>query len=165
VPIKQIDQEKNIMRKTTLLVLVALVAFASATFSQTSNTDRASVEAAIRGYHEALKSGDTAQLVKLLAVDVVILESGSRESRDEYLSHHLQRDIEFAKAVPEKRGELSMRVVGDVAWVSSIATRSGTFRGRSINLATAELAVLSKNGSEWTIQSIHWSSRPLKAVN
>lgn len=57
----------------------------------------------MRQYHAALASGDSLAALALLADDVVVLESGSAESRSEYRSHHLASDIAFAQAVESVR--------------------------------------------------------------
>jgi ketosteroid isomerase-like protein len=89
----------------------------------------------------------------------VVLESGGAESRDEYRSHHLAADMEFARAVREARSPLRVAVRGDAAWVSSTSTASGTFRGRPVNSTAAELMVLTREATGWRIRAIHWSSR------
>lgn len=114
---------------------------------------------AVAAYHDALGRGDSAAALALLAPDAVILESGGRESRDEYRAHHLPADIEFARAVPSRVGPRQVTIVGDVAWVSSTSETTGTFRERPINSTGAELIVLSRTAGGWVIRAIHWSSR------
>jgi uncharacterized protein (TIGR02246 family) len=124
-----------------------------------SVSDSAAVAAVVERYHRALAGGDSAAALALLAPDAVILESGSVESRAEYRSHHLTADIEFARAVPNRRGPVRVRVRGDAAWASSTSTTQGQFRGRAINSAGAELMVLTRAADGWRIAAIHWSSR------
>ena len=137
---------------------LSLAAWAHA-FAQPAAADAAAVEASVRGFHQALVSGDAAGAMRLLAVDAVILESGERETRDEYAAHHLAADIEFARAVPMQRGPLQVSISGNTAWVASTGKLQGTFQARAIDLATAELMVLSRTASGWEIRAIHWSSR------
>lgn len=122
-------------------------------------TDSAAVVAVITQYHAALAAGDSLAALRLLAPDAVILESGGRESRDEYRSHHLPGDIQFARAVPSERGAVQVTVMGDVAWAVSTSTTTGTYRDRAINSTGAELVVLSRGTEGWRIRAIHWSSR------
>ena len=122
-------------------------------------SDSAAAAAAVTAYHRALATGDSARALALLAPDAVVLESGGAESRAEYRSHHLAADMEFARAVREARTPLRVTVRGDVAWVSSTSTAQGTFRGRAINSAAAELMVLTREPVGWQIRAIHWSSR------
>ncbi|MGH8676157.1 MAG: YybH family protein [Burkholderiales bacterium] len=110
-------------------------------------------------YHEALARGDSVAALRLLAPDAVILESGARETLEKYRAHHLQQDIEFAKAVPSQRGPLQVTVSGDVAWATSTSVIRGTYRNRPIDAAGAELMVLSRTATGWVIRAIHWSSR------
>lgn len=122
-------------------------------------SDSAAVVAVIGRYHQALASGDSAGALALLAADAVILESGGRETRAEYQSHHLPGDIRFAQAIRSVRGAVAVTVRGDVAWASSTSTTQGDYNGRAINSAGAELMVLSREADGWKIRAIHWSSR------
>ncbi len=115
--------------------------------------------ATVRAFHEALARGDSAAALRLLAADAVILEGGGRETREEYRSHHLPADIQFAQAVPANRSTLQVTLTGDVGWASSTSTVQGTYRGQAVSLVGAELMVLSKTAAGWVIRAIHWSSR------
>ena len=122
-------------------------------------SDSAAVASAVRDFHRALQSADTAAVLRLLGSDVQVAEGGSVESRDEYLSHHLPADMAFAGAVMREAGPLSVMVSGDVAWAMSTSRTSGAFRGRAVDSVGAELMVLSRDGDAWRIRAIHWSSR------
>jgi ketosteroid isomerase-like protein len=113
----------------------------------------------VRAFHQALVAGDAPGALRLLAADAVILESGGRETRDEYAAHHLPEDIEFARAVPMQRGPLQVTVSGTTAWASSTAKAKGIFRARPVDVTVAELMVLSRTGAGWEIRAIHWSSQ------
>ena len=121
--------------------------------------DSASVASVVHQYQRALATGDSAAALALLAPDAVILESGGIETREEYRSHHLKSDIEFARAVKSTDSPLRVRVRGDVAWVASTSTAEGQFRGRPVNSFGAELMVLTRTARGWEIAAIHWSSR------
>lgn len=121
--------------------------------------DSAAVARAVTRFHEALASGDSTAALALLAPDVTILESGGVETRDEYRGHHLPGDIGFARAVRSVRGPIQVRVRGEVAWATSSSTTQGEYRGRAVNSAGAELMVLTRDGADWRISAIHWSSR------
>ena len=121
--------------------------------------DSAAVAATVERYHQALASADSAAALALLSDDAVILESGGVETRDEYRSHHLSADVEFARAIRGTRGPVRVRIRGDVAWASSTSVTQGEFRGRQINSAGAELMVLMRTPQGWRITAIHWSSR------
>ena len=119
----------------------------------------AAVEATVRAFHEALVDGDANGALRLLAADAVILESGGRETREEYAAHHLAQDIEFARAVPLQAGPIQVTVSGNTAWASSTGRLKGTFQARPVDLALAELMVLSRTAAGWEIRAIHWSSQ------
>jgi ketosteroid isomerase-like protein len=121
--------------------------------------DSAAVASVVDQFHEALTKGDSTTALSLLAADVIVLESGRVETRNEYRSHHLSSDIQFARAVKAVRGPLKVLVAGDVAWTSGTSTAEGVFNGRAVNTTGAESMVLSRSAAGWRIRSIHWSSR------
>lgn len=140
-------------------VFASMLLVAGSLHGQGADKDSANVEAAVGAFHAALHEGDVAAVERLLAPDAVILEGGHRESRAEYLSHHLHADIEFAQAVRSETLGVHSTVLGDVAWVSSTSKTSGTFKDTPVHLVGAELVVLSRTGDGWQIRAVHWSSR------
>lgn len=124
--------------------------------------DSAEVGATVERFHAALTKGDTTGAMALLAPDAIILESGGVETREQYRSHHLAGDMNYARSVKSDRGPIRVIVRGDVAWASSTSTSKGQSRGRAINSAGAELMVLTRTASGWRISAIHWSSRSIK---
>jgi ketosteroid isomerase-like protein len=118
--------------------------------------------ASVEAFHDALKKGDRGAVMALLAPDAQILEGGHAESRSEYERGHLASDIEFAQAVSSTRENVVARQEGAVAWVTSSSRVSGSFKGRDVNSAGAELIVLSKTPEGWRIRAIHWSSHAVK---
>lgn len=122
-------------------------------------SDSVNVVTVVARFHAALSSGDSAAALGLLDRDAIILESGAMETHDEYRSHHLPADIEFARAVKSKQSVARVRLSGNVAWVASTSTTTGRFEDRPINSDGAELVVLRKAPSGWVITAIHWSSR------
>jgi len=149
--------------RTAFMVAVLVAASTLPLHAQTPDADSKAIASAVRGYHKALEAGDSQAVLRLLAPDAVILESGGRETREDYRAHHLQADMQFAQEVPTRRSELQIIVSGDVAWVNSTSVTQGTYKERPINLAGAELMVLSRTAQGWIIRAIHWSSRPLTA--
>ena len=121
--------------------------------------DSLDVANVVHAYDRALRTGDSATALALLTDDAVVLESGGMETREEYRSHHLPSDIEYARAVQATQSPLRVKVLGDVAWVASTSVAQGQFRGRPINSLGAELMVLSRGAGGWKIAAIHWSSR------
>ena len=140
------------------------VLFATLVFNVTGPSagggDAAAVAAVIDRYHRALAAGDSATALALLAPDATILESGGKESRDDYRGHHLPGDIAFAQAVPSERTPPQVTLSGESAWAWSTSRTKGDFRGRAINSVGAELMVLGRQpDGRWLIRAIHWSSR------
>lgn len=147
-------------RLTSVLLGLTLVGgMAEPGRAQVTPEDSAAVAGTVRSFHEALARGDSVTALALLAGDAVILESGGRESRDEYRAHHLPGDMQFAAALPARRGPIRVVVVDDVAWATSSSETRGTWREREINSAGVELMVLTRIGTGWVIRAVHWSSR------
>jgi ketosteroid isomerase-like protein len=118
--------------------------------------------ATVDAFHDALRRGDAKAAMELLAPDAMILESGSAETRAEYERHHLQEDIEFARAVSSVRSVLNAQIDGNVAWIMSTTRTTGTFHEREVDSAGVELMVLSKSPKGWRIRTVHWSSHKTK---
>lgn len=122
------------------------------------SADSAAVIGVAKRFHEILSTGDTAGINALLHPDLRVIEAGTVENRQEYLSHHLAADIEFSKAVKEERSSFSSRCEGNVAWLVTTSNSTGRFGGRDISSKGAELMLLSRNSRGWRIRAIHWSS-------
>jgi len=119
-----------------------------------------SPEDVVRAFHEALASGDSVTALSLLAEDVVIYESGGVEaSRKEYRSHHLPADMAFASATEREVTLERSGQNGDLAWVLSRSTTTGTFREQEIHSVGTETILLVLTSAGWRIRHIHWSSR------
>jgi ketosteroid isomerase-like protein len=127
--------------------------------AQVVDAEAAAVAATVHSFHAALASGDATAATRLLAPDAVVLEGGDKETRKQYVEHHLLEDIKFAKAVPSTAGVPEITVVGDVAWSISTSVMHGTYQSKTLNLVGAELMVLTRTSSGWQIRAIHWSSR------
>jgi ketosteroid isomerase-like protein len=153
-----IDRSMNLLR--SLLIGAALQALqVLPAWAQSADSQASDASSTVRAYHEALASGDSKSALRLLADDAVIMEGGDRETREEYATHHLAADIQFAQAVRTVHSNIAINVSGEVAWVSSTSMTTGTYRGRAISSNGAELMVLSKTPTGWVIRAIHWSSQ------
>jgi ketosteroid isomerase-like protein len=141
------------------LAVFTLVVSGVTSSAAAQSSDSAAVAAVIERFHAALASGDSAAAIALLAPDVTVLESGGVEALEEYRSHHLPGDIQFARAVPRSRAPIKVTIAADVAWATSTGVTQGEYRGRPINSNSAELMVLTRSGGAWLIRAIHWSSR------
>jgi len=153
----------NIQMLTTLLTgfLLITAAVPSAPGAPATDPDSTAILAVVNGFHAALAAGDSAAALAFLAPDAVILESGGLESRAEYAAHHLGADMAFSREVPSTRVTTEVFQDGGTAWVASVTTAKGTYRGREISSQGAELMVLSRTAGGWRIRAIHWSSRRL----
>lgn len=123
------------------------------------SSDSSDVAGVVEQFHRALEAGDSAAAMRLLAGDVVILESGDEETRAQYEETHLAADIAFSRATHSTRGPIRVVVTGDAAWATSTDVTTGSFHGRAVHSARAELMVLARTSEGWRIRAIHWSSR------
>lgn len=117
----------------------------------------------VAAFHESLANGKLEQASALLSPEIQIYESGYVErSRGEYAGHHLQADVEFAKATKNKVLKQKERVEGNLAVVLQETETTGKYKGSSVHLFGTETAMLEKQGDKWVIVHIHWSSRKSK---
>lgn len=114
-------------------------------------------------FHAALANGDSAKAQSLLAPQLLVFESGHVErSRSEYAGHHLPADMEFAQATRRKVLQQIVRDHGQFAVITQETETTGTFRDKPVHLFGTETAVLQRDGDQWTITHVHWSSRKKK---
>jgi ketosteroid isomerase-like protein len=126
------------------------------------NAAAATPVAIVDAFHAALASGDPGKALDFLAEDVLIFESGGVErSRAEYASHHLAADAAFSSAVRRSLVSRSHGEAGDAAWVTSVETVAGAYRGRAISSRSVETMLLGRVAGKWRISHIHWSSKDL----
>ena len=141
-----------------LMTGLALMAVGRAT-GQTSRADSVGVLAVVDQFHRTMEAGDSNGVMATLAPEVLVIEGGTIENRDEYRAHHLAADIAFTLANPSVRTVTRASVTGDQAWVVSTSTGKREVRGQPVEAISAELIVLRRTGPTWRIVAIHWSSR------
>lgn len=147
------------MKKPSLTGLLLTTAL----FAASASSLAASPKETLAAFHDALTSGDKTKAASLLAPDITIYESGYVErSRDEYASHHLGGDIEFAKNSTRKVLKQTERIDGKTAVVWEESETTGVSRGKPVHVFGTGTAVLEKNGDNWSIVHVHWSSRKAK---
>jgi ketosteroid isomerase-like protein len=148
------------MKNTAALLGLSLLALAA---SSAAAENPRGPEEIVAAFHDALARGDRAGVTELLAPGVVIFESGGAElSREEYASHHLGADMEFAKATKLEVVASEAGEAGDAAWVLTRSRTSGTFREKKVDLRGTETMLLRKTAEGWRIVHIHWSSAKAK---
>jgi ketosteroid isomerase-like protein len=117
------------------------------------------VTAIVESFYGAIKKGDVAAAMSVIAPDAVFLESGKLETRAEYEANHLPADIEFEMQVTGKRSPMRVTFEGNTAWVIALTEYDGTFEGDPVRFVSAQLVVLTRDSGNWLIRTIHWSSR------
>jgi len=139
-------------------VLIATVALSSCS-SSAPPPNEPDVTSVIEAFYGAMKKGDAAGAMTVIAPDAVFLESGKLETRAEYEMNHLPSDIEFESQVSGKRGPMRVTFDGNTAWVIAMTDYDGKFQGDPVSFVSAQLVVLTRDSGKWMIRSIHWSSR------
>ena len=152
------DPASRVGRGLALAAVVASLLWAPAASLHAQSTEER-IASVVDAFHRALAAGDSTAALDLLAEDVVILEGGGVETKEEYRSGHLAGDMRYAAAVPAERGPMEVRSSGDVAWAWSTSVRQGRMGDRQIDSRGAELVVLRRDDGRWRITAIHWSSR------
>lgn len=121
-------------------------------------THAAEAKDALAAFHAALVAGDRAKALEQLAPTVTIYEGGYVErSRDEYASHHLGSDMQFAGKSTRKVLQQAERLSGNTAIIWQETETTAPSLGKPVR--GTETAILEKNGANWSIVHIHWSSR------
>jgi len=145
-----------------MAALLAMLVWLPACGSTAPQHSPADVAAVLESFYGAIKRGDPAAAMSVIAHDALFVESGKLETREQYEKNHLPADIDFEKQVTGKRDPLRITFKDDAAWVIATTTYDGKFEGAPVQFVSAQLMVLSKDADAWKIRSIHWSSRPLE---
>lgn len=117
----------------------------------------------VNAFHAALAGGDKARALAFLSPQVAIYEAGHVErSRDEYAGHHLGADMAFAGSSTRKVLRQAERIDGNMAVVTEETETTGTANGKPVHAFGTGTTVLEKQGKDWAIVHVHWSSRKAK---
>lgn len=123
----------------------------------------ASPKETLEAYSAAMAAGDKQKAAELLSPDITIYESGYVErSRAEYVGHHMEIDMAYAKNSMRKVLSQGERIEGNLAILWQESETTGTYQGKDINKIGTETAILEKKGDQWKIVHLHWSSRKPK---
>ncbi|HUW28082.1 MAG TPA: c-type cytochrome [Sulfuriferula sp.] len=118
-------------------------------------------EAVALAFRAALKKGDRATVLALLASDASISEGGRTQSRYAYAKSHLGEDIAFLKSVKITPISFGSMLMGDNAMVGSESNITTTINGTPITLRSRELLHIKNEGKRWRIVSIQWQTVPI----
>lgn len=118
-----------------------------------------SAEAAVDAFSKALATGNTREVLRRLAPDVLIYESGHQEtSRDEYAAAHMKGDMDFLGRARIERLERRSNGSPYIAWVTSRVRIRAESKGKPVDAVSTETMVLTREDDGWRIRHIHWSS-------
>lgn len=116
-------------------------------------------EQAVGALHHALVSGDATLMLRVLADDVLIYESGQAEySAQEYASHHMPYDMKFMQAMSRKVLESQIQIHGSSALATQRSQLTGNYRNKAKDVLSNQSLWLEKQDEQWRINHIHWSS-------
>lgn len=156
-----VNRRKTLSRSFVISgsLLGAVTFFASDAVAQASKADSAAIAGVVTSFHRMLASADTIGVMGLLAPEVLIIEGGAIETRDEYRTHHLAADFAATAANPSLTTITRVTAAGDQAWVVSTSTGKRDVRGQTMESISVELMVLRRLNGNWAIAALDWSSR------
>ncbi len=119
--------------------------------------------AVVEAFQAALLAGDAKAAAELLAPDVLIYEFGGQESsREEYGAEHLKADIAALAGATVQQLDQRQVVDGGLAIVTTRSRMTGKSGDKPFDVFSTETMVLRRDGRQWRIAHIHWSSHPAK---
>lgn len=114
----------------------------------------------VQKFHRALREGDQTAALGALADAVVIFEGGGVErSAQEYAGHHLPADIAFLQQMNITQQEMQIQQHGQLAFAYGRSRMQGEYKGKALDLQSMETLVLKREGNDWKIVHVHWSSK------
>jgi ketosteroid isomerase-like protein len=126
--------------------------------------DAAAAARTVDAFHAALKAGDEARALSLLAEDALIFEAGGAErSRAVYASHHLAADAKFEGGATTAIERRAGAAAGDLAWIATEARVEAKTADKVTSRLMTETMMLRRTPVGWRIVHIHWSSRAAPA--
>lgn len=134
-----------------LMSLHGTVALAASAADDAANT--------VHVFHAALKRGDSATALAQLSADALIYESGFSETRNAYVSHHLDADMAFAKDVRRIVKSSQVQCSDTLCVVMQESETTGSYKSKAVKSIGVETTVLQRDGDTWKIRHVHWSSR------
>jgi ketosteroid isomerase-like protein len=115
---------------------------------------------AIDGFHTALRLGDTAAAISLLARDLVVYEFGVIDpTLEAYAFRHLPVDMDLAAGTEWTLEERQVGGEGDTRWVASTYRVDGYQpTGDAFTYRVMESAVVVRSGDGFRVAHFHWST-------
>lgn len=115
---------------------------------------------AVDGFHNALRIGDTAAALSLLARDLVVVEFGVIDPTVEaYSFSHMPFDMDMEGATSWRLNSRQVGGTGDTRFVvSSYHVNGQDVTGATIDHNLFETAVVTRVGGRFRISHLHWST-------
>ncbi|MGD9738808.1 MAG: nuclear transport factor 2 family protein [Bauldia sp.] len=139
-----------------LMIAAGLSLFAFSAAAQDATTPTGAVD----GFHSALRIGDTAAAISLLARDLVVYEFGIVDpTLEAYAFQHLPLDMDMAGATTWTVQERQLGGTGETRWVLTTYRVTGVDAiGDPIDHTVMETAVVVRTGDLFRIAHLHWST-------
>lgn len=117
----------------------------------------------VDAFHQALRHQKADEALGLLDPQVIIFEQGFiTDGADAFRNGSLNDAMGF-EAQTSARILHRETFAGDaLAWVMSTVLTSGIIDGQRVDWLGTETAVLRRQGADWRIQHLHWSSHVLE---
>lgn len=118
-------------------------------------------EAALQAFSDALEVGNRDLAVKWLSPEAQIIEDGAAETRDAYVSHHMDQDMRRLKDA--KRILVDRHVVNegpDRARVISTVRLIGNRADQPFDTTLSEVATVERSSGEWRVARVEWHPTP-----
>ncbi len=130
-------------------------------FVRNIDTEAEEAVKVVDAFTAALKAVKLDEVSRLLAPEVLVLESGGSErSRDEYMAQHAAADALFLQKANLELRYRQAHADGNFAWVGTESMLQLKGNEKETVLKTTETMLLKKTADGWKIVHIHWSSRP-----
>lgn len=151
-------------RRLGLIGLLILAAIAGAQSPSASSAEAFDDPlATVNRFRGALQDGNVAQVLALLAPDVLVYEAGAEQlSREDYIAHHLKADIAELATVYVDTLSQSGHTNRNSAWVTTRSRWIGREADPRPPASVTETIVLQRSPQGWRIVHIHWSSTVLR---
>jgi uncharacterized protein (TIGR02246 family) len=120
----------------------------------------------VEAYHKAFEQRDVEGLRRLFAEDLLVFESGGVDrGREAYLTHHLGPELKELSAWTTSGMDMKIEAQESLAVATCAFIYEATLAsGKASKGKATETLVLAKEGGQWRIRHIHWSSRAIKSV-
>lgn len=139
--------------------LAAATATADTTKTISTKTQQTDALNVLQQFHQALHAGNADAALALLTDNAQIYESGHAETRAQYIDHHLQADIAFAKTTTGTSNNTVTDCSAELCVIHQQTHTTGSYKAKNIDSKGTETAILRLTAQGWRISHVHWSNQ------